>query len=267
MVEEDLILDGTDLNGACDCAIHIYDSARPLAPNANFAPPDAPLAAYPLPKAAPWFSRVVLSQPTAYGFDNSLLLQAQAKRGDSARAVIVVPPDITDLELERLHIAGARGVRFMLQGGGALDPTALPGLAARIGPLGWHVKLQAAAAAVPALVRGLPILSVVDVHPATFPQGRDARFLDLFRTAEIVVALSAPFPGQLQDCGPFDALVEELIGIAPDRVIWAGNWPHVKALPPADPLDPVRWLADRAGETMVLRRILVETPAHLFGFR
>jgi D-galactarolactone isomerase len=32
--------------GACDCHVHAYDDAYPLAPTATFKPPHAPMADY-----------------------------------------------------------------------------------------------------------------------------------------------------------------------------------------------------------------------------
>ena len=33
-------------SGACDCHVHAYDDAYPLAPTATFNPPHAPMADY-----------------------------------------------------------------------------------------------------------------------------------------------------------------------------------------------------------------------------
>lgn len=52
--------------GACDCHIHIYDDAQPLAPSATFKPPHAPLANYRRVQSALGLQRVVLVQPTGY---------------------------------------------------------------------------------------------------------------------------------------------------------------------------------------------------------
>lgn len=129
---------------ACDCHMHVYEDSRPLAPGATFKPPHAPLSAYRQVQQALGLTRVVLVQPTGYGFDNSLMLDALAQLGSSARAVTVLPPEVSDSELQRLHTLGVRGVRFMMiaGAGGALPWDALPRMAERIAPLGWAVNLQ-----------------------------------------------------------------------------------------------------------------------------
>ena len=48
--------------------------------------------------------------------------------GDAARGVVVLPADVSDAELQRLHALGVRGVRFMMLAGagGVLPWSALP---------------------------------------------------------------------------------------------------------------------------------------------
>ena len=50
--------------GACDCHVHAYDDAYPLAPTATFKPPHAPMANYAKLQADLGFTRVVVVQPT-----------------------------------------------------------------------------------------------------------------------------------------------------------------------------------------------------------
>jgi D-galactarolactone isomerase len=70
--------------GACDCHVHVYDTSRPLAASATFKPPHAPWSAYREVQRALGLSRVVLVQPTGYGLDNGVLLEALALAGDAA---------------------------------------------------------------------------------------------------------------------------------------------------------------------------------------
>src|SRR6476659_4509571 len=94
---------------ACDCHIHIYEERFALAPTATFKPPDAPVSAYRKVQSELGLRRVVVVQPSAYGFDNTCTMEAVAALGPQARAVAVVPQDVSDAELERLTAAGARG--------------------------------------------------------------------------------------------------------------------------------------------------------------
>ena len=111
--------------GACDCHVHAYDDAYPLAATATFKPPHAPMADYAKVQADLGFTRVVVVQPTGYGFDNRCTLAAVASMSGRARAVAMVPPDVTQATLQDLHAGGVRGVRMMMLPGGLLGWDAL----------------------------------------------------------------------------------------------------------------------------------------------
>lgn len=265
--------------GACDCHVHIYEDGYPLAPTATFRPPAAPLAAYRGMQAALGLERVVLVQPTGYGFDNRCLLQALDALGAQGRGIVVVPTWITDAELDDLHAAGVRGIRFMMLpgAGGALPWDALEPLAARIAPLGWNVNLQLDGRELPefrARLERLPGKLVID-HTGKFlvpPNTGDAAFKALQKLLDRPdrwVKLSAPYetskagPPRYEDVG---ALAKALVRSHPDRCLWASNWPHPNRNPrPAD-ADLLALLDDWAGDAATRERILVANPAALYGF-
>ena len=76
--------------GACDCHIHAYDAAYPLAPTATFKPPHAPLSDYLPVLQALGLTRVVVVQPTGYGFDNRCTQAAVAALAGRARGVAML---------------------------------------------------------------------------------------------------------------------------------------------------------------------------------
>ena len=86
--------------------------------------------------------RTVVVQPTGYGFDNSCTLAGTAALGADARGIGVVPPDMDEVELQRLHDLGVRGVRYFMLPGGVLLWEGLQESAARIASLGSHINLQ-----------------------------------------------------------------------------------------------------------------------------
>ena len=63
-------------DGACDCHVHIYEPGYPLAATATFAPPAAPVSEYRELRSRLGLSRVIVVQPTGYGFDNSCTIDA-----------------------------------------------------------------------------------------------------------------------------------------------------------------------------------------------
>ncbi|MBN3835282.1 amidohydrolase family protein [Burkholderia sp. Ac-20344] len=262
---------------ACDCHIHIYDDAYPLAPTATFRPPHAPVDAYRRVQQALGLARVVIVQPTGYGVDNRCLLDALAAFGQQARGVATLPADVPDAELARLHAAGVRGVRFMMLAGGLARWDELERVAARIGPLGWHVDLQLDGRTLPDV---LPLLSslqasVVIDHTGKFltPVAPDApAFLALRRLLDrghAWVKLSAPYETSRSGAPGYDDVARLAAVLArnhPARCVWGSNWPHPNASPVPDDMGLLAWLDDCTADDAVTRTILADNPAVLYGF-
>jgi D-galactarolactone isomerase len=63
-------------------------------------------------------------------------------------------------------------------------------------------------------------------------------------------------------------LAKELVKRAPERMMWASNWPHPSARKPAPPDDAalLDLLADWAPDASVQKKILADNPAELYGF-
>lgn len=263
--------------GACDTHMHFYDARYPSAPTALFTPPDALVDDYKALQKRLGLERVVVVQPTAYGTDNSCQLDAMAAFGANARGVMVADTTVTDAELERLTGLGVRGIRFHMLPGGAVPWEILEEMAARVHDFGWHVQLQMNGRDLPereALLRGLPGGLVVD-HVGRFmdPVGTDhAAFkvlLGLLETGRCWVKLSAPYESSVD--GPpgwADVCVEAraLAKAAPERMLWATNWPHPGQTVRHDEADLLDLLLDWVDDDATRDRILVDNPAALYGF-
>src|SRR5215472_12177649 len=74
----------------CDCHHHIYDSQYPVDPKAVLRPGDALVDDYRAFQKRIGTSRNVVVQPSTYGVDNRVTLDAVATFGPQARAVVVV---------------------------------------------------------------------------------------------------------------------------------------------------------------------------------
>ena len=145
--------------------MHVYEDRFALVPQATFKPPHAPLADYLELRRALGLSRAVIVQPNGYGFDNTCTLEALEGLGDTGRGIATVPPDVSEVELERLTRAGVRGARLHLLPGGLLTWDALEPLAERIAAFGWHVQLQLDGRELPyhaATLGRLPVPLVID---------------------------------------------------------------------------------------------------------
>ncbi len=266
---------------SCDCHMHAYGDLERYPPSAGspFKPvPGGHIDNYLELRRILGLDRAVVVQPSAYGTDNRCTLEAVARLGDRARAVVVVDETASDAELEGLTAKGARGLRFFMLPGGALGWDVLPRLAARVAEHGWHIQLQMDGRFLherEAELARLPCPLVID-HNGKFlePSGTDhAGFKALCRLLEAgetwvktsgVYETSRDGPPHYADVA---VLARTLIARYPERCVWATNWPHPSK--PGDPPDDsllVDLLAEWCGSEATLERVLVGNPAALYGF-
>src|SRR5213083_387291 len=114
---------------ACDAHCHIFGPAGkfPYAPERRYTPPDSPKEKLRALHKHLGLSRAVLVQASCHGTDNRAMLDAIASSSGAWRGVAMVEAKVTDRELEALHAAGVRGVRFNFVAhlGGAPDLNAV----------------------------------------------------------------------------------------------------------------------------------------------
>jgi predicted TIM-barrel fold metal-dependent hydrolase len=226
-------------------------------------------------------ARAVLVQPSVYGSDNTVLIDALAAATVPVRGIAVVSDEVTDAELARLDQAGVRGLRFNLVdvAGGAEQPSidSIRRLADRVAVMDWHVELLLHVDEYPDLEErftGFPVEIVLGhmgyPRPGAGPQ--DPGFLAMMRLARqglCWIKLTGPY--RLSRSGaPYPeaaALVAALVDTAPNRLLWGTDWPHVM-VPRDMPNDGdlcdllAQWIPDAD----LRRQILVLNPAALYGF-
>ncbi len=217
-------------------------------------------------------------QPTTYGLDNRCTLNAIAELGlDNARGVAVVDASVADAELARLTDAGIRGVRFQMLGGGALPWDALEPVAARIAPFGWHILLQMDGRLLPereAMLAKLPATLVIDhvgkfLEPVPVADPAFQTLLRLLGNGHTWLKLTAAY--EVSKSGPptyadVGALAKAAVKTAPERMIWASNWPHVSVKTLPDDAALMDLMLEWAPDEKTRNRILVDNPAKLYGF-
>src|SRR6186713_113923 len=132
--------------GACDAHCHVFGPAKkfPYAADRSYTPPDAPVEHLRKLHAHLGISRAVIVHASCHGSEMEVTLDAIASSNGTYRGVAVVEDSITDIELERLHAGGIRGIRFnfVKHLGGVPDLAVFYRLLARIKPLGWHIVLH-----------------------------------------------------------------------------------------------------------------------------
>ena len=265
-------------SGTCDTHIHVYDGRFPTAATAKFVPADAPVAAYMKVRERLGIARTVVVQPTTYGTDNRCTLAAMAEIGASARGVATLDISVTDDELARLDRLGMRGLRFFMLPGGAVGWDILEPMAARAAAIGWHVQLQLDGRTLPqheAMLRRLPGTLVVD-HVGKFLEPvppSDPAFrvlLGLVEAGRTYVKLAAPYETSKIGAPYFDdvgALAKALTRAAPERMLWATNWPHpTPGIVKPDDAVVLDMLLDWVADEATRRQVLVDNPARLYRY-
>jgi len=267
--------------GAVDAHCHVFGPGRlfPYAPERKYTPCDASRQQLVALREHLGFSRNVVVQATCHGADNRALIDALEHSNGTMRGVGGVKPSVTDAELQTLHAAGIRGVRFnfVKRLVDALPREPLLEIARRIKPLDWHIVIYFEAQELPELYdffASLPTTVVVDhmgrpdvSQPVTGPEF--GLFLKLMREHENFWSkvtcperLSISGPPDYSDVVPFGRrLVEEF----PDRVLWGTDWPHpnMKSHMPDDG-KLVDFIPRIATTRDLQRKLLVDNPMRLY---
>jgi D-galactarolactone isomerase len=262
---------------ACDTHMHIYEPGYQLRAEASHPSQPGTLAHYREVQKQLGLTRTVIVAPSGYGADNTCTLEAMAKLGASARGVAIVDPAAPDAEIDRLTKRGVRGIRYHMRGG-VLTWDTMPRMAARVAAFGWHVQLQCESRELSeheAIITRLPCDLVIDhmgrFDAATPADDKDWRLLmKLLATGRCWVKLSGPYYGS-KSGPPLYAdkarIAKELIKAAPERMVWASNWPHPsykKNFPDEGRL--LDLVADWTQDESLRKQILVTNPARLYGF-
>jgi 2-pyrone-4,6-dicarboxylate lactonase len=234
--------------GAVDAHCHVFGPGDefPFAPERKYTPCDAGKKDLFALRDQLGFARNVVVQATCHGADNRALVDACRASEGKARGVATVRRSVTDRELEDLHDAGVRGVRFnflkRLVDGMPRDE--VRDIAERVAGLGWHVVVYFEArdlAELSELLVALPTPVVVDhmgrpdvTLPLDGPEF--SLFLQLMRHGSIWTKVTCPerlsaigppaLDGErsaYRDVVPFARRVVETF---PDRVLWGTDWPH-----------------------------------------
>lgn len=268
--------------GSTDCHAHVLRSDVPSSvAGARYDAYDAPVARYLELLNELGLERGVLVNPSTYGSDHRVLFDALRAAPDRLRGVAVVPPDCGTAELTDLHDAGVRGCRIQDRFPGGVDVLALPRLARRVAPLGWHIEiwtdLRDHLDWLPRAVAHSPAPVVFD-HLAHLPadvgiHDRPMRELvSMARDGAAWVTLSggyrlAPDATESDAARILQSRVEAICDIAPHNVLWGSDWPHVAPPGPVPCLTDLRQVLNLWLPAEQLRQqVLVDNPARLYDF-
>ena len=266
--------------GATDTHMHVYLAEVPPAPGGPPLPGDFRAEQYREMQQRLGLSRVIVVQPNAYQDDNRVTLGAIRALSPGAKGVGVVKPGVTDAEIERLTQGGIVAQRIFQLPWGAVGFDRMRDVMSRVHPFGWHANIQLDGRELPqweSAIKSLPGRFVIDhvgkyLEPVTPEADAFKSLLRLLDTGRCWVKLSAPYETSKTGAPKYEdvgRLAKALVKHAPERMLWASNWPHPSAPRdnPPDDADLLDLLLDWAPDEAVRSKILVDNAAELYGFR
>ena len=270
--------------GSIDTHVHVFEPGYRLSAGRGYTPPYSTLEDLKQLHATLGIERVVFTQPSVYGTDNSAILDATAVLNSDnpgrARCIVALDMKIADDEIAALDACGVRGVRLNTdnQGGMPIRMDEIPELAARIRPFGWHIEF---------LFPGKDILELMPVFTALKVPMSIAHFayqpatagvkapgwralVELARRGNTWVKISGANRVSATDLPPYDdvkPMAEALVEAAPERIMWGTDWPHPnKYVANPNDGDLVDAFGDWVSDEAMRRRIMVETAAAFYRF-
>ena len=217
----------------------------------------------------------VLTAPSFYGTDNSLLLAALDAAQGRLRGTAIVAPDIGRDALAAMSARGVVGVRLNW-----IRRDSIPDVASRdyrrlfalLAELDWHVEIfveGSKLAPVLPVLRASGVRVVIDhfAHPdpslgVACPGFGQA--LAGVRAGDTWVKLSAPYR-----LGGVDAqrYVDALLDAGGARqLVWASDWPFVSHEDQITYERCLAWLHEWIPDAATRDAVFVDTPSTLFGF-
>jgi len=277
----------------CDSHVHVVApvSVCPQIPGRTFLAEPAPLQTLVENGRPHGIDHFVITQPSFYGSDNSVLLDALDRLQGRGSGVATAAAGISDEQLQAWRSRGVSGLRVNLYspaaknvGEGSDDLEAVASIAEQHG---FHVEIIAplpVLAARAEAIAKLPATCVID-HYGLFgkarPHDSEARVLfDLMRDEHLWMKLSSPYrhPDRPLNIEPDREWLDAFLEICPERCIWGSDWPHP---PPHDehrgPDAIAAWrslsysgLVERfvaaVGSDTLVEQIMWDNPARLYGW-
>ena len=272
---------------ACDAHFHVFGSAQRYpydASDLRYKPPYAPVEAYLQTARRLGFARFVFVQPSAYGMDNSCMLDAMRQvEPELRRGIVHLDETVTDAKLAEWDELGVRGIRVNISPVRRPEAGLADALRQRVSrytaiarEIGWHLDFLTpgwlTSELMPTL-RALPVAFTV-AHMGLFPaaDGVTQRgFQDLLALAadgskRCWVKLTGIYRFSKDPAfGDVTPFAQALFATAPDQLIWGSDFPHLSFHDRVGTIQLFNQLAKWA-DAAQRQRILADNPARLFGF-
>jgi predicted TIM-barrel fold metal-dependent hydrolase len=270
--------------GSIDTHVHIFESHFPLFEGRGYNPPDSTLEDLIHLHHTLGIDRVVFTQPSVYGVDNSAILKGMnvlnEKFPNKARGVCAIKMDASENFLQELHVQGIRGVRLNLdnKGGMPLELKEISKLEDKIKGLGWHLEYLFPGKDIVELE---PMLSNASVpisighfayQPATAGINSDGfkTLLKLVKDGNTWIKISGANRVSETDLPPYDdvlPMARALVEANSDNVMWGTDWPHPNKyeVNPNDG-DLVNWFGEWITDDTMRKQIMVTNSELFYDF-
>lgn len=270
--------------GSIDTHVHIFESHFPLFEGRGYNPPDSTLEDLIHLHQTLGIDRVVFTQPSVYGVDNSAILKGMnvlnEKISNKARGVCAIKMDASENFLQELHGQGIRGVRLNLdnKGGMPLELKEISKLEDKIKGLGWHLEYLFPGKDIVELE---PVLSNASVpisighfayQPATAGINSDGfkTLLKLVKDGNTWIKISGANRVSETDLPPYNdvlPMARALVEANSDNVMWGTDWPHPNKyeVNPNDG-DLVNWFGEWITDDTMRKQIMVTNSELFYDF-
>lgn len=268
-----------------DCHFHVIECLQRFAMLAerSYTPATATFESWKATLAPLGFRRGVVVQPSFYGTDNTVLLNALRQGGGALAGVGAASEDVTEQGLDALASAGVRALRFSHLSAhqtsaarGFVPLSALKSLAPRMRARGMHVDLLTDSRLLPQIeaeLRALQMPVVLDHMgraPASLGHGHEGikTMQRLLGEGWFWVKLSGI--ANISTQSPFyddvRCIHDLLLATCPARLLWGSDWPHTRPMgqPPHTPDLLQRFIAWTDSKE-VQSLILDQNPSELYS--
>src|SRR3974390_997899 len=274
---------------ACDAHFQLFGAADkyPYGTDIRYKPPYEPLEAYLKLARRLGFVRYVFVQPSAYGSDNSCMLDAMRELDPAVRRGIIDLDEskTDDKELADLDALGVRGIRVNVSPVRKSEVGLAESMKPRIARLtklckeiGWHLDFLTPGWLVTELMpvlRELPLEFSV-AHMGLFPakdgpgQPGFQEFLKLVGdgSKRCWVKLTGIYRfSTALGFTDVKTFTEGLIETVPGQLFGGSDFPHLWFHEQVGSIQLYNMLREWAPDPAMRKRILTDNPARLFGFK
>lgn len=268
----------------CDCHHHIYNPVEfPCDLMDERNQPPATVECYRLLQKRLGLTRNVIIQASAYGTDNSCLLNALNIMGTkNTKGIAVCRSDVQESDLEKMDHMGIKGLRVNLASQLKINTIdeIIP-LSEKIDQFGWHMQFWINPNDIKELYPVLKKIKCDKVfdHRGHIPaeEGLNHPAFNILSTlledGKTWIKLSGLAHDTKVGAPTYSDTVlvgRSFVKLAPDRMLWGTDWPHPSSFTNLEKFPDDAHLLDLLAEQALteenLYKILVTNPEKLYGF-